>query len=153
MRHANVRHRFVSHSMDWRRHSGNEHSSAHRQLPFVTFEWLPPSDTSITSVNLSDVTMPLAPGCLHHPPPLFMFISSYRHSNVLELSRPLTAVFNCLCKAAKIFTASSTLSASICWKRIRPSQAFLHLPAFNSSAARVLRQCISEKLQFAAKPV
>ena len=61
MRNANVHHRFVSHSVDWRRHSGNEHSSAHRQLPFVTFEWLPPSDASMLSVVLSDVTMPLAP--------------------------------------------------------------------------------------------
>ena len=52
---------FVSHPADWVSLSGNEHSSAHRRLPFIIFEWLPPSDASMLSVVLSDVTMPLTP--------------------------------------------------------------------------------------------
>ena len=48
-------------STDRGRHSGNEHSSAYRQLPVVIFKWLPPSDASMMCVEVSDVTMPLAP--------------------------------------------------------------------------------------------
>ena len=56
-----MHHRFVSHSADWGRHSGNEHSSAYRRLPVVIFKWLPPSDASMMCVELSYVTMALAP--------------------------------------------------------------------------------------------
>ena len=48
-------------STDRGRHSGNEHSSAYRQLPVVIFKWLPPSDASMMCGDLSYVTMALAP--------------------------------------------------------------------------------------------
>ena len=58
--------RFVLHSADWGQHSGNEHSSAYRKLPVLISEWIPPSDASMMyasmmCVEVSDVTMPLAP--------------------------------------------------------------------------------------------
>ena len=42
-------------SADLVRPSGNEHSSAHRQLPVDAFVWFPPSDKSMLS------TIPLFP--------------------------------------------------------------------------------------------
>ena len=42
---------FLSCPTDWVSFSGNEHSSAHRSLPFIIFAWFHQSDTSMLSVG------------------------------------------------------------------------------------------------------
>ena len=48
-------------SADLMRPSGNEHSSAHRQLPVDAFVGFLSSDKSMLCVDMSDATIPLFP--------------------------------------------------------------------------------------------